>query len=110
MILTINLIDITPNIPQRLAVCNLNINTDEPEAVTESFQKIIPLIHNEKNFRGSAADLLSESTGFILKWHPSARLISVNDNPSLADENNVLNVYMHQKGTTYVESSQQMAN
>ena len=46
MILTINLIDITPNIPQRLAVCNLNINTDEPEAVTESFQKIIPLIHN----------------------------------------------------------------
>lgn len=109
MYLTINLIDSTENKQSLLAVCNLSIDTKEPEAVKKSYREIIPMIHNN-TFVGSAADMLMQSTELVLKRNPSAVLCSVNDNQMLADTDNVLNVYMQKKGTTYVESNPKMAN
>ena len=109
MYLTINLIDATNSKQMLLAVCNLNIDTDEPEEIKKSYCEIIPMVHDD-NFVGSAAEMLMQVTKLVLRQHPSAVLCSVNDNPMLADTNNTINVYMQKKGTAYVESNKKMAN
>ena len=104
MYLTINFINDGPS-PQVLAVCNLNIDTDEPEAVKASYQELIPQVHT-KDFKGSAANLLMAVTEKVLERHPSAVLVSVNDNRLLATQKNALNVNLQKKDTYHVEYTQ----
>lgn len=94
MILTIDFIDMTYQ--KILAVCNLHINTTEPEAIRAAYQKYLQQVHTP-DFTGSAADLVQEVTGLVMKEHPRMVLLSANDNPNFADEANALHVEMTSK-------------
>ena len=59
-----------------------------------------------KDFAGNAADLLAVVSYKVMQQHPSAALISVNDNALLADNNNVLIIPLKKKGTYHVEYNQ----
>ena len=89
--------------PRILAVCNLSIKTDEPEIVKRAYHDTI-LETYTKDFAGNAADLLA-AVSYKVK-HPSAALVSVNDNVLLADNNNVLIIPLKKKGTYHVEYNQ----
>ena len=52
------------------------------------------------------ADLLAAVSYKVMQQHPSAALVSVNDNVLLADNNNVLIIPLKKKGTYHVEYNQ----
>lgn len=97
MILTIDFIDMTHQ--KILAVCNLHIDAPEPEAIRAAYQKYLQQVHTP-DFTGSAADLMQEVTGLVMKEHPHMVLLSVNDNPNLVEEANALHVEMTSKNLT----------
>ena len=51
-------------------------------------------------------DLLAVVSYKVMQQHPSAALISVNDNVLLADNDNVLIIPLKKKGTYHVEYNQ----
>lgn len=105
MYLTIKFIEDGMREPRLLALCNLSIRTDEPEAVKKSYHDAI-LETYTKDFAGNAADLLAVVSYKVMQQHPSAALISVNDNVLLADNDNVLIIPLKKKGTYNVEYNQ----
>ena len=100
MILTINFIDASDkNSPVLLAVCNLNIDAKDPDAIRRSYQKYIPKFHTI-DFKGNAADLLITVTKIVQKDNPDMVLLSVNDDLSLSDQSNALNVEFVKRSET----------
>ena len=79
MVLTINFIDQT----KCLAFCNINIDTNEPDAILTSYQETIPKVHTP-GYSGTAAQLLPEVTGIVMQEHPDMVVISVNDDRKLS--------------------------
>lgn len=79
MVLTINFIDQT----KCLAFCNINIDTNEPDAILTSYQETIPKVHTP-GYSGTAAKLLQEVTGIVMHEHPDMVVISVNDDRKLS--------------------------
>ena len=102
MTLTINFVDNTETTPKLMAMCNLNIDTNEPDDIKNEYQQTIQKAYTE-DFSGTAAELLAQVTEFVLSQHPESVLLSVNDNRKLADPTNTLNVNMRRKGTLNVE-------
>ena len=105
MYLTIKFIEDGMREPRLLALCNLSIRTDEPEAVKKAYHDAI-LETYTRDFAGNAADLLAVVSYKVMQQHPSAALISVNDNVLLADNDNVLIIPLKKKGTYHVEYNQ----
>lgn len=105
MYLTIKFTEDDMREPRLLALCNLSIKTDEPEIVKRAYHDTI-LETYTKDFAGNAADLLAVVSYKVMQQHPSAALISVNDNALLADNNNVLIIPLKKKGTYHVEYNQ----
>ena len=97
MYLTIKFTEDDMREPRLLALCNLSIRTGESEAVKKAYQK---------DFTGNAADLLAVVSYKVMQQHPSAALISVNDNVLLADNDNALIIPLKKKGTYNVEYNQ----
>lgn len=88
MVLTINFTDQT----KCLAFCNINIDTDEPDAILTAYQETIPKVHTP-GYPGTAAQLLQEVTGIVMQEHPDMVVISVNDDRKLsASPEHTLNV------------------
>ena len=79
MVLTITFIDQT----KCLAFCNINIDTNEPDAILTSYQETIPKVHTP-GYSGTAAQLLQEVTGIVMQEHPDMVVISVNDDRKLS--------------------------
>lgn len=79
MVLTINFIDQT----KCLAFCNINIDTNEPDAILTSYQETIPKVHTP-GYSGTAAQLLQEVTGIVMQEHPDMVVVSVNDDRRLS--------------------------
>lgn len=79
VILTINFIDKT----ECLAFCNINIDTDEPDAILTAYQETIPKVHTP-GYSGTAAQLLQEVTGIVMQEHPDMVVVSVNDDRKLS--------------------------
>mgnify|MGYP001052575270 CR=1 FL=1 len=80
MVLTINFTDQT----KCLAFCNINIDTDEPDAILTAYQETIPKVHTP-GYPGTADKILQE--------HPDMVVISVNDDRKLsAPPEHTLNV------------------
>ena len=74
VILTINFIDKT----ECLAFCNINIDTDKPDAILTAYQETIPRVHTP-GYSGTAAQLLQEVTGIVMQEHPDMVVVSLND-------------------------------
>ena len=72
MTLTINFTDQT----KCLAFCNINIDTDEPDAILTAYQETIPKVHTP-GYSGTAAHLLQEVTGIVMQEHPGMVVVSV---------------------------------
>lgn len=88
MILTINFIDKT----ECLVFCNINIDTNEPDAILTAYQETIPKVHIP-GYSGTAAQLLQEVTGIVMQEHPDMVVVSVNDDRKLsASPEHTLNV------------------
>ena len=104
MYLTIKFIEDDMREPRLLALCNLSIRTGEPEAVKKAYHDAI-LETYTKDFTGNAADLLAVVSYKVMQQHPSAALISVNDNVLLADDNTLI-IPLKKKGTYNVEYNQ----
>ena len=79
MILTINFTDKT----ECLAFCNINIDTNEPDAILTAYQETIPKVHTP-GYSGTAAQLLQEVTGIVMQEHPDMVVVSVNDDRKLS--------------------------
>lgn len=79
MILTINFTDKT----ECLAFCNINIDTNEPDAILTAYQETIPKVHTP-GYSGTAAQLLQEVTGIVMQEHPDMVVISVNNDRKLS--------------------------
>lgn len=88
MILTINFTDKT----ECLAFCNINIDTNEPDAILTAYQETIPKVHTP-GYSGTAAQLLQEVTGIVMQEHPNMVVVSVNDDRKLsASPEHTLNI------------------
>lgn len=88
MVLTINFTDKT----ECLAFCNINIDTDEPDAILTAYQETIPKVHTP-GYSGTAAQLLQEVTGIVMQEHPDMVVVSVNDDRKLsASPEHTLNI------------------
>ena len=88
VILTINFTDKT----ECLAFCNINIDTNEPDAILTSYQETIPKVHTP-GYSGTAAQLLQEVTGIVMQEHPDMVVVSVNDDRKLsASPEHTLNI------------------
>lgn len=88
MILTINFTDKT----ECLAFCNINIDTNEPDAILTAYQETIPKVHTP-GYSGTAAQLLQEVTGIVMHEHPDMVVVSVNDDRKLsASPEHTLNI------------------
>lgn len=88
MILTINFTDKT----ECLAFCNINIDTNEPNAILTAYQETIPKVHTP-GYSGTAAQLLQEVTGIVMQEHPDMVVVSVNDDRKLsASPEHTLNI------------------
>ena len=88
MILTINFTDKT----ECLAFCNINIDTNEPDAILNAYQETIPKVHTP-GYSGTAAQLLQEVTGIVMQEHPDMVVVSVNDDRKLsASPEHTLNI------------------
>ena len=75
-----------------LAFCNINIGTDEPDAILTAYQETIPKVHTP-GYPGTAAQLLQEVTGIVMQEHPDMVVVSVNDDRKLsAPPEHTLNV------------------
>lgn len=87
-ILTINFTDKT----ECLAFCNINIDTNEPDAILTAYQETIPKVHTP-GYSGTAAQLLQEVTGIVMQEHPDMVVVSVNDDRKLsASPEHTLNI------------------
>ena len=88
MILKINFTDKT----ECLAFCNINIDTNEPDAILTAYQETIPKVHTP-GYSGTAAQLLQEVTGIVMQEHPDMVVVSVNDDRKLsASPEHTLNI------------------
>lgn len=88
MVLTINFTDQT----KCLAFCNINIDTNEPDAILTTYQETIPKVHTP-GYSGTAAQLLQEVTGIVMQEHPDMVVVSVNDDRKLsASPEHTLNI------------------
>lgn len=88
MILTINFTDKT----ECLAFCNINIDTNEPDAILTAYQETIPKVHTP-GYSGTAAQFLQEVTGIVMQEHPDMVVVSVNDDRKLsASPEHTLNI------------------
>jgi len=88
VILTINFTDKT----ECLAFCNINIDTNEPDAILTAYQETIPKVHTP-GYSGTAAQLLQEVTGIVMQEHPDMVVVSVNDDRKLsASPEHTLNI------------------
>lgn len=88
MILIINFTDKT----ECLAFCNINIDTNEPDAILTAYQETIPKVHTP-GYSGTAAQLLQEVTGIVMQEHPDMVVVSVNDDRKLsASPEHTLNI------------------
>lgn len=88
MVLTINFTDQT----KCLAFCNINIDTNEPDAILTAYQETIPKVHTP-GYSGTAAQLLQEVTGIVMQEHPDMVVVSVNDDRKLsASPEHTLNI------------------
>ena len=88
MILTINFTNKT----ECLAFCNINIDTNEPDAILTAYQETIPKVHTP-GYSGTAAQLLQEVTGIVMQEHPDMVVVSVNDDRKLsASPEHTLNI------------------
>ncbi len=88
MILTINFTDKT----ECLAFCNINIDTNEPDAILTAYQETIPKVHTP-GYSGTAAQLLQEVTGIVMQEHPDMVVVSVDDDRKLsASPEHTLNI------------------
>ena len=88
MILTINFTVKT----ECLAFCNINIDTNEPDAILTAYQETIPKVHTP-GYSGTAAQLLQEVTGIVMQEHPDMVVVSVNDDRKLsASPEHTLNI------------------
>ena len=88
MILTIIFTDKT----ECLAFCNINIDTNEPDAILTAYQETIPKVHTP-GYSGTAAQLLQEVTGIVMQEHPDMVVVSVNDDRKLsASPEHTLNI------------------
>ena len=88
MILTINFTYKT----ECLAFCNINIDTNEPDAILTAYQETIPKVHTP-GYSGTAAQLLQEVTGIVMQEHPDMVVVSVNDDRKLsASPEHTLNI------------------
>lgn len=88
MILTINFTDKT----ECLAFCNINIDTNEPDAILTAYQETIPKVHTP-GYSGTAAQLLQEVTGIVMQEYPDMVVVSVNDDRKLsASPEHTLNI------------------
>lgn len=88
MILTINFTDKT----ECLVFCNINIDTNEPDAILTAYQETIPKVHTP-GYSGTAAQLLQEVTGIVMQEHPDMVVVSVNDDRKLsASPEHTLNI------------------
>lgn len=88
VILTINFTDKT----ECLAFCNINIDTNEPDAILTTYQETIPKVHTP-GYSGTAAQLLQEVTGIVMQEHPDMVVVSVNDDRKLsASPEHTLNI------------------
>lgn len=88
MILTIDFTDKT----ECLAFCNINIDTNEPDAILTAYQETIPKVHTP-GYSGTAAQLLQEVTGIVMQEHPDMVVVSVNDDRKLsASPEHTLNI------------------
>lgn len=88
MILTINFTDKT----ECLAFCNINIDTNEPDAILTAYQETIPKVYTP-GYSGTAAQLLQEVTGIVMQEHPDMVVVSVNDDRKLsASPEHTLNI------------------
>lgn len=88
MVLTINFTDKT----ECLAFCNINIDTNEPDAILTAYQETIPKVHTP-GYSGTAAQLLQEVTGIVMQEHPDMVVVSVNDDRKLsASPEHTLNI------------------
>lgn len=95
MILTINFTDKT----ECLAFCNINIDTNEPDAILTAYQETIPKVHTP-GYSGTAAQLLQEVTGIVMQEHPDMVVVSVNDDRKLsASPEHTLNVELVKRYT-----------
>lgn len=95
MVLTINFTDKT----ECLAFCNINIDTDEPDAVLTAYQETIPKVHTP-GYSGTAAQLLQEVTGIVMQEHHDMVVVSVNDDRKLsAPPEHTLNVELVERYT-----------
>ena len=88
VILTINFTDKT----ECLAFCNINIDTNEPDAILTAYQETIPKVHTP-GYSGTAAQLLQEVTGIVMQEHTDMVVVSVNDDRKLsASPEHTLNI------------------
>lgn len=97
MILTIRFVEETESKnPAVLALCNLEIKANDKEAVKDSYQKLIPKVHNQ-NFSGNATMLLQEVTALVMSENPDMILMSVNDDPRKCSKTHFLDVKLTRK-------------
>lgn len=97
MILTIRFVDTTESKNSAvLTLCNLEIKTNDEETVKDSYQKLIPKVHNQ-NFSGNAAMLLQEVTTLVMSENPDMVLLSVNDDPKKCSKTHFLDVELTRK-------------
>lgn len=97
MILTIRFVEETESKnPAVLALCNLEIKANDKEAVKDSYQKLIPKVHNQ-NFSGNATMLLQEVTALVMSKYPNMILMSVNDDPRKCSKTHFLDVELTRK-------------
>lgn len=95
MVLTINFTDKT----ECLSFCNINIDTNEPDAILTAYQETIPKVHTP-GYSGTAAQLLQEVTGIVIQEHPDMVVVSVNDDRKLsAPPEHTLNVELVERYT-----------
>ena len=95
MVLTINFTDKT----ECLAFCNINIDTDEPDAILTAYQETIPKVHTP-GYSGTAAQLMQEVTGIVMQEHPDMVVVSVNNDRKLsAPLEHTLNVELVERYT-----------
>lgn len=98
MILTINFMDATnPQMPKLMAMCNLIIDTDTPEAVCDAYAQTIPQVHT-KDFQGTGAEMLAEVTSIVMQKCPGMILLGANgDRKQMASPEHTIYIKMLRK-------------
>lgn len=86
MILTINIIGEN----KLLAVCNLTIDTEHPDAVRDAYVEELP----KAELTGTAADLMQKVTEKVMERCPDMVLLEVNDDRSKANQKDAIHLHL----------------